>query len=195
MNTLGDLLRQRREELRRRGDNVRKIAARGGLAESVVYQHLSKRTPYRQTPYADTLEGLAEGFQLDLDLVWQKARESTGSPVLEGNPLQQLLTTARDAKKLSNAQMSRLAEDAGFALSKTTLTHLMTGKHVNPESETIAALSHVLGVPRKQIEEAASQASRRVTYRLPKRLEAQLNPEKWDRIVQIVEGILAIDEE
>ena len=195
MNTLGDLLRARREQLRQRGDNVRRIAERAGLAESVVYMHLAKRTPYRQTPFAETLEGLAEGFQLDLDLVWEKAKESTGRPdSFEGNPLQHLLTAARDKRKLSNAEIERLARAKGYTLSRATLTNLLNGKHVNVAPETVAALADVLKIPKRQIEEASQQASQRVSYRLPKRLEEHLTPEKWDRIVQIVEQILAVDE-
>ena len=195
MNTLGDLLRQRRDTLRRRGETVRHIAERGGLAESVVYMHLAKRSPYRQTPHAQTLQGLAEGFQLDLDVVWDKAKESTGeTDRLEGNPLQRLIRMARDEKKLSNADVERLAQAKGHTLTRATMTNLINGKRVGITPETIAALSDVLKIPRRQIEEAAAQASRRVSYRLPKRLEEQLTPEKWDRIVQIVEGILTVDD-
>lgn len=196
MNTLGDLLRTRKDELRRRGDTVRKIAERAGLAESVVYMHLAKRTPYRQTPYAETLDALAAGFQLDLDLVWEKAKESTGRPdSFEGNPLQHLLTVARDKRKLSNAEIERQARANGYTLSRATLTNLFNGKHVNVAPETVSALSLVLKIPKRQIEEASSQAAQRVSYRLPKRLEERLTPEKWDRIVQIVEGILTVDEQ
>lgn len=196
MNALGDLLRKRRDELRRRGDTVRKIAERAGLAESVVYMHLAKQTPYRQTPYADTLQALAEGFQLDEDEVWAKAKEATGkSDSFEGNPLQHLLTTARDGLKLSNSEMERRAKQAGFTLSRATLSNLMNGKHVSVAPDTTQALSKVLKIPARQIEEAAQQAQRRVTYRLPKRLEERLSPEKWDQIVQIVEGILQVSDD
>lgn len=195
MNALGDLLRGRREELRRRGDTVRRIAERAGLAESVVYMHLAKRTPYRQTPYAETLEALAHGFQLDSDRVWSAAKEATGKPdSFEGNPLQQLLTVARDKRNLSNAEISRQAKALGFTLSRATLTNLFNGKHVKMEPDTVQALSKVLRLPARQIEEASVQAARRVTYRLPKRLEEQMTPERWDRIVQIVESILTVDD-
>ena len=194
MNTLGDLLRARKDELRRRGDTVRHIAERAGLAESVVYMHLAKRTPYRQTPYGDTLDALAVGFQLDPDVVWAKAKESTGRPdSFEGNPLQGLLTTARDKRKLSNAEIARRAQAKGYTLTRATLTNLFNGKHVNMAPDTIAALSEVLKVPKRQIEEASAQAAQRVSYRLPKRLEEQLTPEKWDRIVAIVEGIIDLE--
>lgn len=195
MNTLGDLLRQRRDELRRRGESVRKIAERAGLAESVVYMHLAKRTPYRQTPYPETIDRLAEGFQLDVETIWARAKESTGNPDgFAGNPLQHLLVAARDKLKLSNADVSRQAREIGFTLSRATLTNLMTGKVVNPDPDTLKALSKVLKVPVRQLEEAAVQASQRVSYRLPKRLEERLTPEKWDRIVQIVEGILTVED-
>lgn len=193
MNTLGDLLRARKDQLRRRGTTVRQIAERAGLAESVVYDHLAKRKPYRQTPKEATLEALAVGFELDVETVWEKAKESTGH-VAEGNPLQVLLIAQRDRRKMTDAQISQRARALGYGLSKATVSNLTSGKHANVKPDTVQALAEVLDLPARQIEEAAAQASRRITYRLPRRLEERLTPEKWDQIVQIVEGVLNVSE-
>lgn len=193
MNALGEALRTRRDELRKRGDTIDKIADRGDLSVSVVYDHLRRRQPYRQVPRPDTLKRLAVGFQMDPDRVWRLAQESTGSAPYTGNPLQLLLVGQRDKLRLTNKAASEAARAKGYSLSRATLTGLMTGRHGQLTSDTVEALAFVFKLPKRQIEEAANQAARRVTYRLPKHLEERLTPDKWDRIVGIVEGILTIE--
>lgn len=193
MNQLGDLLRAQRDHLRERGDTIEKIADRADMAQSVIYDHLRRREPFKQTPRMATLRKLAKGFRLSLDDVVAAAREATG-PV-KGNPLQLLLTARRVELDRTNFEASEIAAERGLSVSPATLSNILSGKHVNIEDETVRALAAGFDLPVREVRAAAKQARGKVTYQLPPHVEEQLSPEKWARIVKIVENVLAIEDE
>jgi transcriptional regulator with XRE-family HTH domain len=171
MNALGDLLRSRRDTLRDRGDTVAKIAQRAGLAESIVYDHLARRDPFKTTPRLATLKKLAKGFGVDEDIVIQTAREATGP--MRGNP----------------------AKKKGHHLSEGTVSEVLSGKRTNLEPDTVKALAFAFDLPAKDVAEAARQSQAKVEYRLPPHLEAKLDPKRWAKIVKIVAGVLDVSDD
>lgn len=192
MNQLGDLLRGRRDELRKRGVTVEHIADRADLAPSVVYYHLKQTDPFRQTPRQETLRKLAAGFQIPVTRVREAAREATG-PV-KGNPLQLLVANARAESGMTFPQAAQKAADAGLSLSTGTLSNITNGQNVNPGAETLKALAVVFDVPLADLKAAAKQARGQFTYRLPSHLEDEMTPEKWRKIIRLVESALDLDE-
>jgi transcriptional regulator with XRE-family HTH domain len=193
MNPLGDLLRARRDTLKTRGDTVAKIAERAGLAESIVYDHLARHDPYKTTPRLATLNKLAAGFRIEPDLVIQAARDSTGP--LRGNPLQLLIRARQMELDRPARQAVRVARKGGHALSEGTVSEVLSGKRVNLEPETVKALAAAFELPAKDVQAAARQSQAKVEYRLPPHLEAQLDPQRWAKIVKIVAGILDVSED
>jgi transcriptional regulator with XRE-family HTH domain len=74
MNALQRLIRTRMAEL---DMSFRDVAAKGGLPFGTV-SALANKTVHRQVPRRATLEKLAKGLDLPLDLVRAKAAESAG---------------------------------------------------------------------------------------------------------------------
>lgn len=74
MNALQRLIRSRMAEL---DMSFRDVAARGGLPFGTVAS-LANRTTHKQVPRRATLEKLAKGLDLPLDLVRMKAAEAAG---------------------------------------------------------------------------------------------------------------------
>lgn len=191
MNALGDLLRARKETLLGRGDTVRAIAARAGLPESTVYEHLARREPNKSLPLPETLERLAKGFKLKLSEVVDAARNSVGP--LSGDPLQLLIRSRQLELGRSAAQAVRLARSEGLRISEGTVSAILGGTHTNITDPTCEALAVGFELDVNAVRQAAEQSRNRVTYRLPAHLEDQLTPERWAKIVKIVEGILTVE--
>jgi len=112
-HTLQVLIRERIEQQRwSYGD----VARRGGLSRSTVHHLATAERPVRM-PQPATLEGLARGLELPLDLVRRAAAESCGIHVYEPAPdpevdvliasLQQL--SARDRRHVAALVDSLLA--------------------------------------------------------------------------------------
>jgi transcriptional regulator with XRE-family HTH domain len=193
MNALGDLLRSRRDTLRDRGDTVAKIAQRAGLAESIVYDHLARRDPFKTTPRLATLKKLAKGFGVDEDIVIQTAREATGP--MRGNPLQLLIRAQQvELDRPARVAVAR-AKKKGHHLSEGTVSEVLSGKRTNLEPDTVKALAFAFDLPAKDVAEAARQSQAKVEYRLPPHLEAKLDPKRWAKIVKIVAGVLDVSDD
>lgn len=192
MNPLGDLLREQRDRLADRGDNIAKIADRAGLAQSVIYHHLSRYEPFKQTPRQGTLRKLARGFQLDPAQVIAAAREATGPAAT--NPLQALLSARKADLDVTLVELAQRAAKGGHPISPASLSNILSGKHTNLEDDTIRAVAAGFDLSLKDVREAARQSRAKVTYRLPAHLEEQLTPEKWRKIVAAVEALVKIEE-
>lgn len=191
MNPLGDLLRSRRDQLRDRGESVRKIAERAGLPESTVYEHLARHSPAKGMPRRETLERLAKGFALDVGEVIDAAKHSVGP--LSGDPLQLLLRARQVELGRDARQAVRKARQQGLRVSEATVSMILNGEHSNITEDTATALAAGFDLDVGQVWQAARQSNARVSYRLPAHLEDQLTPEKWAKIVKIVEGILTVE--
>lgn len=74
VNPLGRLVQQTMDA---RGITAGQVAKRGGIDRSVVYDVI-RRKEYKQTPQLSTLEGLARGLGLPLELIKEKAAEAVG---------------------------------------------------------------------------------------------------------------------
>lgn len=81
-NTLQSLLRERLEA---QSWSYGDVARRGGIPRSTVH-HLATAERLVRMPQPATLEGLARGLQLPLDLVRRAAAESCGIHVYEPAP-------------------------------------------------------------------------------------------------------------
>lgn len=191
MNPLGDLLRSRRDQLRGRGESVRKIAHRAGLPESTVYEHLARYEPAKGMPRRETLERLAKGFRLDVKDVTEAARNAVGP--LRGDPLQLLVRAAQLETGRSARQAVRLAKAAGHRVSEATVSAVLNGDHANVTEATASALAAGFDLDPAVVWLAVEQSSSRKHYRLPPHIEEQLTPERWAKILKIVEGILTVE--
>lgn len=192
MNELGDLLRSRRDELRKRGTTVTAIAEAAGLPESTVYEHLKRREPFKASPRRDTLERLAAGFQLDVADVIDAARKSTGP--IQGDPLQLLIRSRQVELGRSARQAAIVAKRAKAPVSEATISAVINGLQSNLTEPTIKGLAAGFDLAEDRIRDAAAQSKARVTYRLPSHIEENLTPERWAKIVRIVSEILDVDE-
>ena len=188
MNALGDLLRARRDTLKARGIGVRKLVDGVDLANSTVYEYLDAHKPFKTFPRHSTLRKLAEGFQLDLDEVIQAARAST--QVIGGNPLQLVLQAAQLETGRTIREAARKATRAGCPISESTISELINGNTWNPTEDTLKALVIGFDLDRKTLDDAANQTRAKVMYRLPSHIEQQLTPERWAKIVKMVEQAL-----
>jgi transcriptional regulator with XRE-family HTH domain len=191
MNALGDLLRSRRDTLRGRGVSVRAIAKKAGLPESTVYEHLKKTQPVKGMPQRVTLEKLAKGFDLPVSDLMEAAKESVGP--LRGDPLQ-LLIRSRQLELGRDARAAvRVAKKKGQSISPATISAVLSGEHANITEPTVAALAAGFELDPALVRAAAAQSAARTSYRLPAHLEDQLTPERWAKIVRIVEDILTVE--
>lgn len=191
MNPLGELLRSRRDVLRERGDTVRKIADRAGLPESTVYEHLKKTQPVKGLPQRETLEKLAKGFRLPVAEVVEAAKESVGP--LRGDPLQLLIRARQLELGRSARQAVREAKKQGCQVSEATVSAIINGEHTNITEPTVIALAVGFDLDVAAVRIAAAQSNARTSYRLPAHIEDQLTPERWAKIIKIVEGILTVE--
>lgn len=193
VNELGELLRARRDVLRERGVTVEQIAERADLSPSVIYFHLRQQEPYRQSPRRETLKKLAAGFGIPQAKITAAAHEATAQ--VEGNPLQLLLTARKAELGITIPEIVDGAERLGLKLSSGNVSNILAGRNVNPNVATLRALAAVLDVPLADVQAAAKQARGQFTYRLPRHVEDQLTPERWARVVKLVEAALRVDDE
>jgi transcriptional regulator with XRE-family HTH domain len=82
LNALQDLVRGR---LERQGWSYGDVARRGGIPRSTVH-HLATTDRLVRMPQPTTLEGLARGLELPLDVVRRAAAEACGIHVYEAAP-------------------------------------------------------------------------------------------------------------
>lgn len=190
MNALSELLRQRKEQLLDRGETVRSIAARGGIAESTVYEHLKRRDPNVTMPLPETLERLAAAFQLDLADVYEAARASIGP--ITGNPLQILIRSRQLELGRTNRDAAKRARKAKHPISEATISEILTGVRTKITDGTVAALAAGFDLDPTAVQAAADQSSAGRQYRLPRHIEEQLTPERWAAVVKIVEATLKL---
>jgi transcriptional regulator with XRE-family HTH domain len=191
MNPLGHLLRNRRDVLRGRGESIRVIAERAGLPQSTVYEHLKQAGPVKGMPRRETLEKLARGFQVPVGDLIEAAKESVGP--LRGDPLQLLIRTAQLETGRSARQAVRKAKQEGHRIAESTVSAIINGEHANITEPTARALAAGYDLDFTAVWLAAEQSNARTHYRLPAHIEEQLTPERWAKILKIVEGILTVE--
>lgn len=192
MNALGDLLRARRDNLKSRGVHVVSIIAATGLADSTVYEYLTKTVPFKTSPRRKTLEQLAKGFQLPVEEVLAAAKEATGA--ISGDPLQLLVRSAQIESGLSARQASRRAKKAGHPISEGSISEILSGAAANPSDGLLTGLAAGFGLDPEQVKAAARQSRAQLTYRLPSHIEARLTPERWAKVLKIIDDVLNVGE-
>lgn len=192
MNALGELLRNRREVLRQRGEKVTQIAERAGLPESTVYEYLKKTQPMRSTPQRKTLERLARGFKLNVEDVISAAKDST-APLVGADPLPALLRSAQVESGRSARQAVRKAKAEGHRISEARLSSILNGEAGNLSDHMIAAVAAGYDLDADVVRAAYRQSADRKRYRLPPHLEQQMTPDRWAKILKIVEQILTVE--
>jgi transcriptional regulator with XRE-family HTH domain len=191
MNPLGELLRSRRDVLRERGITVAKIATKAGLPESTVYEYLRKTKPTEGMPRRETLERLAKGFQLDADDVVNAAKESVASS--GADPLQLLLRSAQLDTGRSARQAVRAAKRKGHEISESRLSAILNGDAGQLSERMLAALAAGYDLKPEVVRAAYEQTAARRHFRLPTHIEAQLTPEKWAKLLKLIEQALTLE--
>lgn len=190
MNALGELLRNRRDVLRSRGVTVAQIEDRSGLPQSTIYEHLRRTAPFETMPRRRTLEKLAKGFQLGVDELVEAAKLSYGS---QGDPLQLLLRAAQVETGRSVRQAVRKAKQEGHALSEGTVSAMLTAQHGQISDAILRAVAAGFDLPFTAVRDAYVSSSAKRRYRLPPHIEEQMTPQRWAKIMKIVEDILTVE--